>query len=182
MPREIISLIIWTLIFGFIVVKSDKYSGKIEGKIYKIHVFLAWLLLIQHFTAFRMLGWAVGHPNEIMKYFHIQIGPLPNWFNLSTWAGNLIFSIIATYISFSLAKRKEFARKWLLRILPLLYFFSVSETLKAIYGDAKNLSEPILFSVLFVSTLIAIPFLALYFFYRQDNVQETIFGAKKISP
>ncbi len=90
MSKEMTSLLIWTLVFAFIIFSTNKKLKKLEGKIYLLHIFLAWLLLVINSTGFRMLGWAVGHPQSITEYFFIPVGPIPAWFNLFTWAGNTL--------------------------------------------------------------------------------------------
>lgn len=176
MTSGIISLIIWTAVFAYVVYKTNKDHGKLKGKTYKVHVVLAWFLLIFHFTGFKMLGWAVGHPKSIFEYFYIPVGPLPAWFNLSTWAGNLICSIAAIIMAFSLAKRKESARVWLLRLIPIFYLFGVTEAIKGFYKSGSSESIPPLFVATLVNALLlAIPFGTLLFFYRKENVRTQIF-------
>jgi hypothetical protein len=175
MRSEIISLLIWTMVFAFVISKANKDLGKLSGKIYNLHIFLAWLLLILHFTGFKMLGWAVGHPKSIFEYFFIPIDPLPAWFNLSTWAGNLICSITAILLAFSLAKRKEGARIWLLRLIPIFYFFAVIEAIKGFYKGESESVAPLLAAVSINTMLLAIPFGAIYLFYRKENVKNQIF-------
>ena len=175
MRNEIISLFIWTLVFAYVVFKANKDHEKLAGKTYKFHVFLAWLLLIIHFTGFKMLGWAVGHPKSILEYFFIPVGPLPGWFNLFTWAGNSICSITAILLAFSLAKRKEKARIWLLRLIPFFYFFGVTEAIKGFYKGGSEGFSPLLVAVSINAILLAIPFSAIYFFYRKETVKNQIF-------
>jgi hypothetical protein len=55
-------LIIWAFVFAFVVIHAVKERVIIDGKLYKFHVFLSWLLLILHHTGFARLVWAVGHP------------------------------------------------------------------------------------------------------------------------
>lgn len=174
MGSEIISLLIWTAVFAYVVIKANKNQGKIEGKIYKFHVFLAWLLLTLHFTGFKMFGWAVGHPKSIFEYFYIPVGPMPASFNLFTWAGNLICSITAILLAFSLAKRKENARIWLLRLIPIIYFFAVTEAIKGFYKGGSESAAPLLAAVSINAVLLAIPFSVIYFFYRNESVKNQI--------
>ena len=75
------------MVFAFVIAKTDKDQGKLSGKNYNLHIFLAWLLLVLHSTGFKMLGWAVSHPKSIFENFFIPVGPLPAWFNLSTYMG-----------------------------------------------------------------------------------------------
>jgi hypothetical protein len=175
MSHEIISFLTWSIVFGYVIFKAESDLGKIGGKIYKIHILLAWILLIQHFTAFQMLGWAVGHPKDIFEYFLIPVGPFPAWFNLSTWAGNLIFSIVAIILSFSLAKRKEKARLWLLRLIPAMYLFGVTEALKGFYKGESECYAPLLVAIFINASLVAIPFIAIFLFYRKESVKKQIF-------
>lgn len=116
--REILSLFGWTFVFAVSINKANRDLGKLSGKIYILHVFLAWLLLARDYTGFQMLSWAVFHPRSIAKYFFIQVGPLPPWFNLLTWAGSLICSIASISLALCLAKRKEMGRVWVLRLAP----------------------------------------------------------------
>ena len=176
-----ISFLVWNMIFAYVVFKTNKQHEKIEGKLYKFHVFLAWLLLFINSTGLQNLGWAVGHPKSIFKYFYIPIGPLPAWFNLSSWAGNLICSIMGMSLAFSLAERKETARVWLLRLIPIFYFFTVTETIKGFYKNNNATISPLFVSVSISALILVIPFSAIFFFYRRDSVRNQIFNVKSKS-
>ncbi len=107
MPIEIISVIIWTIVFSAVVKKANKNLGKIDNKIYKYHIFFAWFLLISNHTGFRMLGWALGHPGEFTQHCYIPVGPLPAWFILISWFGSLVVSIGAIVLAFFWSKEKK---------------------------------------------------------------------------
>ena len=175
MKSEIISFIIWTAVFAFTINKSNKNLGALNGRTYKLHIFLAWLLLIIHSTGFKMIGWAIGNPKLISKFFFVSVGPLSAWFNLLTWAGNLVFSIIGIFLSLSLAERKENGRAWVLKLLPILYLFGVTEAIKGFYKDKSEdfTSLAVVASISLV--FMAIPFGAIYLFYRRKNVKNQIF-------
>ena len=176
MPGGRISLLIWTLVFAFIISKANKDLGELNGKTYKIHVFLAWLLFVIHFTGFKMLGWAVGHHKLILEHFYISVGPLPAWFNLTAWVASLICSIGATILAFSLAMRKEKARIWLLRLIPIFYLVTAAEFLKGFYKSDSETVVPLLAAATISLFLVAIPFGGFYLFYLRKTVKSEIFA------
>ena len=175
----IYSLIIWTIIFAFVAYKANHNSHKVVGKLYKFHLFMAWLLLIMHSHGFKTVGWAIGNSDDISDYFYIPIGPLPAWFNLSTWVIGTAFSILAIVLSISLVKRKEKARVWLLRVVPLFYILAIIEGARTLYRESATEVSSIWEPVIIGAVIFAIPFGAIYYFYRKDNVKTQIFGLNR---
>jgi glucan phosphoethanolaminetransferase (alkaline phosphatase superfamily) len=111
----------WTGILLFTIHSTAKKLGKIEGKNNYINIFLLWLFLMMFSTSFKMLGWAIGNFQDINKYFYIQVGIIPDWLNLTMWGLFLFFGIIAMFLSFAIARRKEQARKIFITLLPIFY-------------------------------------------------------------
>lgn len=177
--QSTISILIWTIFFALVVSKATRDYGKPEGGIYKFHIFLTWLLLVFHDNGFRVLGWAIGHPYSIIEHVYVPIGPLQAWFNLFSWSGDLFCSIAAIVIAFALAQRKESARIWLFRALPFFYLFGVTEGMKGIYKDGNLTVPPLSASVAISAFAMAIPYGAMFLFYRNRNVRNLIFTPAK---
>ena len=174
-----LSFVIWTTAFAFVAYKANSDSHKVVGKLYGFHLFLAWILLMLHSHGFKTVGWAIGNSESIPEYFYIPIGPLPAWFNLSTWVIGTAFSILAMLMSFSLVKRKEKARIWLIRVLPLFYILAIIEGARTLYkelgAEVSSIWEPVTIGAI----LFAFPFGAMLYFYRKENVKTQIFGANR---
>ncbi|MBU3950055.1 MAG: hypothetical protein KJ826_17775 [Proteobacteria bacterium] len=181
MKSEVLSLIICNVAFFMVVFQANKDFGKLEGKNYNIHVFLSWLLLISHNSGFRVLGWACGHPESILAKIFIPIGPLPDWYNLSSWAGGLFGSIIAIVIAFALIRRKERARQWLLRLIPILFLFDLTESLKGFYIKDNAKVTTLFIAIIMVGLLPAILYCIMYVFYSKDKVKNYIFRSQPCS-
>jgi len=62
------SIIIWTLLLLFTIYKANKIES-ISGSLLYLHSFVLWIFLMLFVTSFRMLGWAIGHSEDIQKYF-----------------------------------------------------------------------------------------------------------------
>ncbi len=45
MQYTLVSLLIWTAAFTYVVSGANKDQEKLKGKTYKFHIFFAWLLL-----------------------------------------------------------------------------------------------------------------------------------------
>ncbi len=170
------SEILWTFCFILALRGATKKFGELSSKNYRIHVLLAWLFLMFNNSGFKMLGWAVFHPSAISKYFYIPVGPMPAWFNLSTWAANLIASIVSILLALALAKRKDLGRKRLLKYLPVLYPIAVIEFVKGFYkaGRSENI-VPIFIAFAIGGVAIAILYLPIFLFYRKEEVSREIF-------
>ena len=175
MQSGIFSLLLLTIIFAIFIFRANKEMGKIGGVYYYLHVFFAWLLLAMHSTGVSRLGLAIGHPQSILEYYYNPIGPLPAWFNLSSWVGYLVYSISGIIVALALAKRKERGRKRLLWLIPFLYLFTVAEFLKGFYSVGNDRFVPLVVAILINAIPLAIPFGAIYLFYRMSKVKDTIF-------
>ena len=176
-----LSTIIWTGILLFTIHRTGQKLGKIEGKINYIHMFLLWLFLMIFSTSFKMLGWAIGHFQDIEKYFYIQIGVIPAWLNITMWLLVLIFGIIAMFLSLAMAKRKEQARKIFIILLPIFYILNVYEMFKGFYTTPST-HEVSVYIALGISLLfIAIPMSAMYYFYQKNTEIRKIFIKQSLS-
>jgi len=84
------------------------------------------------------------------------------------------------FLIFSLIRRKENARLWLLRLMPFFYFFAVSEGLKGFFKADIEATSSLSIAILINVILFAIPLGAIYFFYKRENVKKYIFEMKEI--
>jgi len=175
MQNAIFSVLLLSIVFAIFIFRANKEMGKIGGVYYYLHVFFAWLLLAMHSTVVSQFGLAIGNTRSIVEYHYDPIGPLPAWFNLTSWTGYLVYSISAVIVALALAKRKERGRKRLLWLIPFLYLFTVTEYLKVFYSVLNDRSVPLLVAILLNAIPLAIPFGALYLFYRMSKVKDTIF-------
>lgn len=168
--RTLLFLLICTVVFAFAISKANKVSGKLKGKVYRFHVLLSYLLLIFSFTGFDMLGWAVLYPKGIFENFYVPIGPLPAWFNLSAWFGNLVSNIAASILAIALARRTKRSRALLLGLIPVFYLFTLVTQAKVLYES----NAPVLSAVL-TAVFLSIPYGGIYLFYRKESVRRQIF-------
>ena len=170
-----LSLFLWTGALLVILHRTDKALGKIEGKSGFVHALLLWIFLISFSTSFQMLGWALRHVGDIEKHFYIPVGPIPEWFNLAMWATFLCFGIVAVFLTFGVATRKEKYRRIFVRLLPVFYLLGVYEFAKSFYLEESTKD----YSMGFISTIalgaIAIPFGSMLYFYSKRTVIEKIF-------
>ncbi|PHR54806.1 MAG: hypothetical protein COA44_12300 [Arcobacter sp.] len=169
------STAIWTGILFFTIHKTGQKLGKIEGKINYLHIFLLWLFLMMFSTSFKMLGWTIGNYQDIEKYFYIQVGIIPAWLNLTMWGLILVFGIVAMFLTFAMAKRKEQARKIFILLLPLFYVLNVYEVVKGFYVNGAT-QEMSIYLILGMSLfVISIPMGSMYYFYNKSNTVKKIF-------
>ena len=174
MQSLITSFVFWTIALSFAANKANK-NKFLEGRTYKLHLFFAWLLLMLHATGFKMLGWAVSNQELVVERYYKTIGPIPAWLNISSWVANMLFCIVAIIVAFSLINRKVSARQWVLRLIPILYLLAVMETIKGFYIEDTNSTIPLLIPFAIGAITFAIPFIAIYLFYRRKRVKEEIF-------
>ena len=166
---------LWTICFILTVRGATKKNGELSSKNYRIHLLLAWLFLMFNNSGFKMLGWAVSHPSAITEYFFVQVGPIPAWFNLTSWAAHLIASIVSILIAFSLARRKSIARKRLLICLPILYPIAVVETVNGFYKADNESTAPLFVAIGICGILVAILYSPIFLFYKRDEIAKEIF-------
>ena len=169
------STIMWTVLLAYILYKTNNNQGKIKGKKNLIHIILLWLFLMTFSTSFKMLGWAVGHTSDIMKYFYISLDFIPAWINLTMWVLNLLFGILAIIIALQMAKRKKKYRDIFIKLLPIFYLLSTFEFIRGFWqaGSTENLS--MIYVILSGLLLMSIFFGTLYYFYNRDDVKNNIF-------
>jgi len=79
------------------------------------------------------------------------------------------------YLSFALAQRKNVERRWLLRLLPVLYFNVILEGTKAIYGDESNAEISLLFPFQFYGLCFSLFFVPHFFFYKNKKIISVLF-------
>lgn len=180
MQGMLLHILVWTVAFGVLVARANRNLGNMKGKLYKGHVFLAWLLVTMYSSSFQMLVWASTHYNEIPKYFYVPIGPIPAWLNLFVWAADLIFGVMVVLIAFKLAGRKESGRKWLLRILPVLFCLAIGDV---VIGHYRSLAGVLEVSVTedvsiraAVLVILEMMLVFIFYFYSKFSVREGIFS------
>lgn len=172
-----ISAVIWSAALFVTLYYTDRSLGKIEGNRGYIHAFLLWIFLLAFSSSFQMLGWAFGNPHDIEKHFFVPVGPILDWFNMSMWAALLVFGIIAIFLTFGMARRKESSRKIFVRLLPVFYVLHAYEFAKSLYLESAA-GENSMFSLTVLGLLIAaIPFGAMYSFYSRQDIKKKIFTA-----
>jgi hypothetical protein len=170
-----LSVILWTSALWFTLHRTNNTLGKIEGKMGIFHGVLLWLFLMTFSTSVKMLGWSLGHIDEIEKYFYIPIGPIPNWLNLTMWLLFLVFGLFATYLSFKLASRKEKFRKIFVKFIPIFYILNVYEFVKSFFINASKENLSLWLAISIGLIIIAIPFGLMLYFYSRESVKEKIF-------
>lgn len=176
MHNEWFNLFTWTAIIIYVAYSVNQKHGAIEKKIHVAHVFLAWLLLIMNAAGFKNLIWAVSNYSSISKYFYIPVGPLSSGFNLLTWIGSTFFSIAAMVLALILIQRNEAGLKWLIRLLPFIYFFSVTDALRVFYEtEHSDIYPPLMHAITINGFIMALPYAGIYFFYTRESIKKQIF-------
>ena len=175
-----LSGIIWSLVL-FYVIYTENSSQPIRGKMLFIHSLLLWVFLMLFFSSAKMIGWAVWNPTNIQKYFYVNVGIIPDWLNLLSWTLGLVFGIIAIFLTFMLARRKEYARKKFVALLPIFYTLSVFDMFKSFYGFILSQDGSASVSFIAISSLIIqlLVFAPMYYFYNSSPVKKDIFNNKR---
>jgi hypothetical protein len=172
----LLSTFFWTLTLAGSFQKAAIKKGKITGRIYYLHLLLTWIILMCHTDGIKRLGWVFRHFGSILETFFVPVGPIPAWLNFLSLIAYIIGSHIAMYLSFALAQRKNIGRRWLLRLLPFLYFNVIFEGTKVIYGDNSNAEISLLFPFLFYGFCFSLFFVPHFFFYNNKKVISVLFS------
>lgn len=176
--QEIVSLIIWSVVYFFLFRKSNYKETCNNNRLVFFHMLLGWFLLLMHCTGIKMLAWTIANLDKVDDYFYISIGPIANWFVFIVWFLGLIFHPVAMIISLQQARRKDSARVWLLRIMPVLYGLAVGNTLIGYYKRGSSMEHGIVFPLILSAVFFIIPFALLFVFYTRESVREEIFSSK----
>jgi hypothetical protein len=126
-------------------------------------------------ASFRMLGWMAGNYDTIAEHFYVSIGFFPAWVILTSKISYTIVDAWAFFVGFSLLKRKNWARRNILVIIPVLAILTPIEML---FG--ANKPEPIssmheFFGLFITFTIVSISFhIWMYKFYNSESVKKVI--------
>ena len=105
MTPMIRSMLIWLVVTALVLFKANQCDpGKHKGP-KAIHSIFVVFLILTHATAFKMLGWTVGHPDKIMEHFYVAKDLFAPWASLTVWTLNTILSPTAIVLGFALARR-----------------------------------------------------------------------------
>ncbi len=176
MNSEITAYLAWSICFFITIINGNKSTGNLASKQFKIHYFLAWIILMLNASAFNMLGYVFSTPEAIKELFFVEIAKIPAWLNLISWIINLALGVFSIILVFMLIKQSKNAKKWLLKIMPFSYVFGVLEALKSFYSSPEFNNEPMFSVILYFSTIYLIPYTAIFYFYTNKKFTEYIFG------
>jgi hypothetical protein len=171
----LLSTFFWTVTLAGSFQKAAIKKGKITGRIYYLHLLLTWILLMCHTDGVKRLGSVFRHFGSILETFFVPVGPIPALLNFLSLIAYIIGSHIAMYLSFALAQRKNMGRRWLLRLLPVLYFNVIFEATKVTYCDEWAADVSPLFFISFYALWFSLFFIPHFFFYKNKKVISVLF-------
>ena len=168
------------LIAALILLQVSYKKDAGQHKRYKFfHAVFVVSLVVIHSYVFRLLGWVVSHPNEILETFYIEKGILSPATSLAIWILYTCISVVAVSLGFALAKRKESSLRKVFQLIPLI---AVANWLEGFAGGMVTTSlstKGYIVVGTILTLLVVIPYGLMLFFYSRPSVQLSIFGVKK---
>ena len=148
------------------------------------HSFFLFFVIVSHSTAFRTLGWVVWHPGQVGATLGVPVGVFPAGLTLLVKLSGMLVGVAALVLTFSMARRKQWARVVFTYALPVIY---VSGALHVYLGFAKaggdgDLNGIMGFAICQGICLVCFGWLFAYmwFFYRSSSV-DCLFDASEPS-
>ena len=171
------SMLIWLVVTAVVLFKTNQRDAGKHNGLKAVHSLFVVFLVLTHSTAFRMLGWIVGHPERIMEHFYVHKDLFAPWASLTVWALNTILSLAAIVLGFALARRVPLARRAVLWMIPFLCLIDWLEAFKGAMAEPRGAATYLLIATA-ISLLTVIPYALMYIFYGRDSVASALFGAR----
>lgn len=168
--------ITWYLVIGFLVLLRDtnKKYGVINDKIQYINYFLSLLLLVLAGYSVDSIIWVVAHFDNILQYFK-NYEYMPQWLNIIMWIALQVADLISILIVYYIVQRREKARLYLIKILPILAITLLYDSIKQSYELLASTSAPlnIIIGIFFIVSIL--PYMIIYYFYSRENIKNKLF-------
>lgn len=168
------SVLIWTFVFYLAIFRAKQQKGVIHGILYKLHIVIAWMLLIIHIESVKQIAFLIQHHEVVIKEFYVPLGSFSPILSISFWLGKVLFGLISVILSFALVYRNEKGRKVFLYLFVLIFLFDSTAGLRFFYKtNSGNSTNYLALSILALSA--SLPALIAYVFYRTKKVRDRIF-------
>jgi hypothetical protein len=164
---DILGIVLWAIFY----LKTGALKSTIPLG-FRIQHGIFTLLFVGLNVSFRMIGWLLGHPDEIINHFHVSIGFLPASLVLTNEIAFTVLSAFVFFVGISLLRKKEWARKTILFIIPSYALLAPIEMLLGA-NKPKPIDNSLEFTVLFSLFVVAsIAFhLWMFLFYKSDKTK-----------
>jgi hypothetical protein len=173
--------VIWLTIAAVVAVKANNRDRGLHGKAKAVSFLCVAFIILFHSTAFSMLNWAFGHPQQILPYFYVTKDLFAPWASLTVWILNTIMSVAAVLLGFGIARRKNRSRLIFLRFLPLIAFVDWLEMFKGTMSQPRTTGAYLTLGGM-TALFIIVPYALIALYYTRTSVKDALFSEGTAEP
>lgn len=162
------------LMLGILLAVTNKKYGKIQDNVQYVNYVILVLLMILSGYSMTALSWMIMHTDNMIKYFE-DFEYMPQWLNLTMWIISQVSDFILIILIFYMARRKEIARVYLLKLLPIISVSLLYNSVRESYELFAKTETSIFINIGMLFSVGVVPFLLIYYFYSREDVKEKLF-------